>query len=584
MLRLLILASACVLALCQTPQLNIWRKDIRTPEAMAIIQRLHQQQQQDQLQYHQEPQPQQPQQQQQTQLQQEQQQQYEAPQYQSNSPSQVNQYTPQAPRPAAAAAPAPPAAPVAVGYGDAYVDLAASNAIARNILHFAQSVGNELALQYSKTSVFSPLSIVSALALLMLGSKGHSYRELASVFGLNDAITMHEQFGLMLRDVQQPTKEAMSPQRQIEMDPWRQPSNNVNQRPNKRYQRAGPHEVYLANGLFTQQGYTLNADYRQVVTGIYNSELKPQDFESSPAKARYNINYWVETKTKHKIIDVIAADIPPSTRMILANALYFKAFWETEFIPSATKPDNFYPNGEASQDILRVPMMATGGNFPYHEDPELNCKIIGLPFRGNLSTMYIIQPLQSSIVQLKYLQQKLTADKIEGLISKMYRRSTLLALPKFHIVESVNMKSVLQRIGLGSMFGISQNDFSLIAENPTTAAPNSSGRSSTSSARPRQNLSNTSDSLRNLEAQRGAAPAPTSGPKSDLHVDEIIHKVDFTVNEQGTEAAAATIAYLKKSGPDILFRVDSPFMFLVRHDPTKLILFYGLINEPPTVA
>ncbi|EDW75792.2 uncharacterized protein Dwil_GK15129 [Drosophila willistoni] len=483
----------------------------------------------------------------------------------------------------AAAAPSAPAAPVAVGYGDAYIDLAASNTIAKNILHFAQALGNQLATQYSKTRVFSPLSMVSALALLMLGSKGHSYRELASVFGLNDAITLHEQFGLMLRDVQQPTKEAMLPQRQIEMDPWRQPSNNVNQRPNKRYQRAGPHEVYLANGLFTQLGYTLNADYRQVVTGIYGSELKPQDFEGSPASSRHNINYWVENKTNRKIIDVIAADIPPSTRMILANALYFKAFWETEFIPSATKPDNFYPNGEGSQDFLRVPMMATGGNFPYHEDPELGCKIIGLPFRGNLSTMYIIQPLQSSIVQLKYLQQKLTADQIEGLISKMYRRSTLLALPKFHIVESVNMKSVLQRIGLGSMFGISQNDFSLIAENPSTAAPNS-GRSSTSSARPRQNLSNASDSLRNLEDQRRAAAAPTSGPKSDLYVDEIIHKVDITVNEQGTEAAAATIAYLKKSGPDILFRVDTPFMFLIRHDPTKLVLFYGLINEPPTVA
>ncbi|XP_017154282.1 serine protease inhibitor 28Dc [Drosophila miranda] len=452
--------------------------------------------------------------------------------------------------------------------GSSYVDVASSDQIARSVLNFAHNLANQLSGRYRKTEVFSPLSIVSSLALLLLGAKGRSYQELSSVFGTSDTIKFHEQFGLMLQDVRQPNREMVSSGRPLV--PWR---TSNGQRTYRRYLRPAPHEVHLANGLFTQTGYTLNAGYSQVIRDIYGSDLETQDFEASPAKARYNINSWVAQHTRNHIDSIISSDIPQSTRMILANALYFKGFWETDFIESATKPDSFYPNGEGTQPVLSVPMMATGGSFPYHEDHQLGCKILGLPYRGNLSTMYIIQPFKSSVDKLNMLQQRLNADVIEDLISRMVRRSAVMAFPKMHITESVSLKTMLQHMGIGGIFSTVQNDLSLIATNEAQSA---AGGHSASSDRLSNSLGG--NALHNLEAQRSASPAA----RSDLVVDDIVHKVDFTVNEQGTEAAAATVTYVKKSGPDVLFRGDTPFIVLVRHDPTKLILFYGIINEPPT--
>ncbi|KAH8271046.1 hypothetical protein KR018_001648, partial [Drosophila ironensis] len=560
--RLILVSMALTMAIsAATGETELWRKDVRTPENMALITRLSQEWRDKQQQQ------QQPQQQQQgipEQSQQPPQELFSAPavaiptQAPLQSPGLVNslgiRFDPEAP--VAIKKPFP-----AVGSGGPRVDPAMADQIAASVLNFANILGQHLGPR--KTEIFSPLSIVNSLALLFLGAKGRSYDELAAVFGTNDPVRMHEQFGLMLRDLQQPTRELVSEGRPLVN--WRAVNG---MRANRRSQRPGAHEVHLANGVFTQTGYSLNPDYRQAIGSVYGAEIEAQNFDQNPATARYNINRWVAQHTKNHIENIIASDIPQGTRMILANALYFKAFWETDFIESATTLDKFYPNGEGTEPAIRVRMMATGGNFPYHEDHQLGCKIIGLPYRGNLSTMYVIQPLQSSMHQLDALQRRLTPASIEDLIGKMYRRSALVAFPKLHLTEAINMKTVLQKMGLSSIFSAVQNDLSLIATNEPVAA-----------ASARHSRSGGANSLQNLEAQRRAAGA--GGGRSDLVVDDIVHKVDFTVNEQGTEAAAATVTYLKKSGPDVLFRGDTPFLVLVRHDPTKLVLFYGAINQPP---
>ncbi|XP_033172994.1 serine protease inhibitor 28Dc [Drosophila mauritiana] len=517
---------------------DLFRDDLRTPETMAYIKELMQQRQQ---------------------MQQKAQQHIQAipPVAPLQSPGLVNGLGSQNDPALNRISGATVKQPLPAAYSTGYVDLATSDRIASRVLNFANILGQHLV--NGKTQIYSPLSIVHSLALLLLGAKGRSYEELSSVFDISDTSRLHEQFGLMLQDLQQPTREAVSAGRPLTN--WRASSA---MRSNRRAQRPGAHEVHLANGLFTQTGYSLNPDYRRVIAEVYASDLEVQDFEGSPATARYNINAWVAKHTKNHIENIIASDIPQSTRMILANALYFKAFWETDFIESATRPDNFYPNGEGTEPVIRVQMMATGGAYPYHEDHELGCKIIGLPYRGNLSTMYIIQPFKSSVRELMALQKLLTADKIEDMISRMYRRAALVAFPKMHLTESVNLKTVMQRMGLGGIFSTVQNDLSLIATKEVTRTNALGG-----------------NSLQNLEAQRRAG---TGGARSDLVVDDIVHKVDFTVNEQGTEAAASSVTYLKKSGPDVLFRGDTPFMVIVRHDPTKLVLFYGLINEPPAAA
>ncbi|XP_017013303.2 serine protease inhibitor 28Dc [Drosophila takahashii] len=539
----LLLALALISAVCCDS--DLFRDDLRTPEALDSLERLRQKQQ----------------------MRKQQQQQQQEPQYIQpiplptsaplQSPGLVNglatQSDPATNRFSGSSVKQPQPQPA--GYSTAYVDLPISDQIAQSVLNFAHILGQNLG--YQKTEIFSPLSIVNSLALLQLGAKGRSFTELSSVFGITDTIRLHEQFGLMLQDLQQPNREGISQGRPLTN--WRATSPV---RSNRRAQRPGAHEVHLANGLFTQTGYSLNPDYRRAIAEVYGSSLEVQDFEASPAQARYNINAWVARNTNNRIQNIISSDIPHSTRMILANALYFKAFWETDFIDSATRLDNFYPNGEGTEPAIRIQMMATGGSYPYHEDAQLGCKIIGLPYRGNLSTMYVIQPFKSSMVELMALQKRLSPEKIENLIGQMYRRQALVAFPKMHLTESLNLKTVMQRMGLGGIFSTVQNDLSLIAANEASRTNSLGGKS-----------------LQNLEAQRNAG-----GAHSDLVVDDIVHKVDFNVNEQGTEAAASTVTYLKKSGPDVLFRGDTPFMVLVRHDPTKLVLFYGLINEPPAAA
>lgn len=280
----------------------------------------------------------------------------------------------------------------------------------------------------------------------------------------------------------------------------------------------------------------------------------------------------MDQHTKGKIREILGEDLPEETRIILANALYFKAIWEIDFIGGATKPENFYPNGDGTEPVLQVETMAGAGAFPYYEDEELNCRIVGLPYSGNMTTMYIMQPRGSSVEQLEYLQQRLTPEAIENMISKMIRRSTVMLLPKMHITDSFKLQKVLQRMGISGIFNPVQKDLSLITESSNQA----------SVQRARSQVGGL-QSLYNLAAERQAAEAsqvPT--PPSDLIVADIIHKVDFAVNEQGTEAAASTAAILKKTGPEVTFRAETPFIVMVRHDLTKLPLFYGVINEPPT--
>lgn len=158
--------------------------------------------------------------------------------------------------PAAALAPFP----VIPGAGAAAnVDVAAADVIANGVLRFAQNLSRQITSTYRKTTIFSPLSVISALALLMLGAKGRSYAELSSVFGLSDTIKMHEQFGLMLQDVQQPTRQTVSPFRQL--DRWHSDSIKRSLRTYPR-NRSQAQEVHVANGLFVQQGYSLNPNYK----------------------------------------------------------------------------------------------------------------------------------------------------------------------------------------------------------------------------------------------------------------------------------------------------------------------------------
>lgn len=406
--------------------------------------------------------------------------------------------------------------------------------------------------------------------------------------------------------------------------------------------------------------------FRQVIESVYKSVLIPLDFQNHNGEARDYINTWMNKATYGKIPQIITGDIDRSTDIVIASALYFKAFWETAFFPKSTTEDYFYPDGRHNPPI-QVQMMPTGGIFPSYNAKEYDCRIIGLPYRGNETTMYVIQPNNSTRQKLRELQHVLNARKINQMIDNMERKTTVMVFPKMHFTRSLNMKKMLLNMNIHDIFVNGLSDLSLIGGGPPTRFANlpvpkpisvssplpvpspvppsafnkktvsfeeihrqapihqmtqyfdrfnepsliftsrfgeidemnnqtmaikpnnddatakslSGDESKSSENRTKRNVSDLyNDTVQNASFNLESDRLKIDSYRGSHFVDEIIHKVDFSVDEQGTEAAAATLTYLHRSGTDVVFRGDAPFLILIRHDPTKLPLFYGIINKP----
>ncbi|XP_067645134.1 serine protease inhibitor 28Dc [Eurosta solidaginis] len=449
--------------------------------------------------------------------------------------------------------------------------------VAASVLNFAQDVGlllNEN-LHLGKTTIFSPVSIMSSMALLLLGSRGKNYEDLRHIFRLDvpplrDAFNaFHTEFSAMMQEMQNNSVALQSRNR----DNWRNTNVAFNIRTTPKVGdvpgEAMGNVIKIVNGLFVKNGYELNPKYRDIINSIYKCDITSLDFNTP--KSRDYINDWVYKSTFGKIAGIITDNISADTNAIIASALYFKGYWENPFLSGATIIDNFYPDG-IKNPAIKVKMMATAGAYPYYYASEYDCKIIGLPYVNNFTTMYVIQPNNSSRDKLRNLLKTLDAEKIEGMIAKMIYQNAIFTFPKMHLTQNINMKSVFRALGVNGIF----------------VPPPVIDLSSKVLRRTQRGV------IFPFEKSAGAPHIPTlnllerwsldrnrsSNLLSDLFVGDIVHKVDFVVDENGTEGAAATVTYLKRSGGNVLFRADTPFLLLVRHDPTKLPLFYGIINFP----
>ncbi|XP_014091773.2 serine protease inhibitor 28Dc [Bactrocera oleae] len=471
--------------------------------------------------------------------------------------------------------------------------------VAHSALNFAHNIAVLLNedMHYGKTTIFSPISIMSSMVMLLLGSKGRSYEDLRHIFRLDvpplsDALTnaFHLEFGAMLQEMQDNAITLQARNR----DNWRNTNvaYSIRNKPIISAENAikMSNVIKIVNGLFIKSGYELNASYRDVINSIYKSDIIPLDFKLT--HARDYINDWVYKNTLGKITGIIADSIPADTNAIITSALYFRGFWEIPFIQSATIIDNFYPDG-LHEPPIKIKMMATAGAYPYYFSPEYDCKIIGLPYVNNFTSMYIIQPSNSSRNVLRRLLKTLSAEKIEDMISKMIYQNAIFALPKMHFSQDINMKHVLRALGLRDILAsgerFSAADLSDLNERtwsrgnrnvvfPTDGTPTT--QRFPQSFPPTTGQQNAPVNTEQLLQQWSFKRNVSNNLLSDLYVGDIVHKVDFVVDENGTEGAAATATYLKRSGGNVLFRADTPFLLLVRHDATKLPLFYGVINIP----
>ncbi|CAJ1081846.1 leukocyte elastase inhibitor-like isoform X2 [Xyrichtys novacula] len=297
-----------------------------------------------------------------------------------------------------------------------------------------------------------------------------------------------------------------------------------------------PYALNVANRLYGEQSYQFVEDFLGDTRKHYDAELEAVDFISSSEAARININSWVEKKTQGKIKDVLAQGVVNTmTRLVLVNAIYFKGNWEKQFKENATRDLPFRLN---KNETKTVKMMHQKSKFPLTYIPEGSCQVLEMPYKGKELSMLIFLPnnIEDDTTGLEKLEQQLTYENFMDWTrpDMMDTVEVMVGLPRFKMEEKYDLKDILTSMGMVDAFDMGRSDFS------------------------------------------GMSPA------NDLVLSKVIHKAFVEVNEEGTEAAAATVGIMmmRCAMRPASFIADHPFLFFIRHNPSMSILFAGRYCSP----
>jgi len=296
----------------------------------------------------------------------------------------------------------------------------------------------------------------------------------------------------------------------------------------------------IANRIFVHDGFALKDSFVKSAKRYYQSEVMQLDF-SEKEKSAKEINNWVEEKTKNRIKNLIFPDeLTPLARLVLVNAIYFKGQWENKFMKYCTVKDRFYTGRSKA---IQVDMMEQTDEFPYTEIPDLKVKAIALPYKGDKLSMVIVLPEKRT--SLAHGEAGLKNFDLEEILKRLTEKTVNVFLPKFKMESKIELKEPLIQLGLRSMFRLDA-DFSGI---------------------PKTN--------------------------EELFVEKVVQKAFIDVNENGTEAAAATMVGPVVGGmpprpkKTFEFRADHPFIVYIIHsmkegvktnDITTSILFTGIFR------
>ncbi len=288
-------------------------------------------------------------------------------------------------------------------------------------------------------------------------------------------------------------------------------------------------ERRLANALWCQDGYPLQPPFVETVRHGLSSEVRHLDFAGSPAEAARRVNGWVAEVTRQRIRDLLPGSPDPLTRAVLANAVYFKAAWLFPFEERVTRPEPFRLLDGTRVD---VPTMHLGAELRHASEGTLQA--LEVPYASGGFALVLLLPDPGP---LEAAERSITPELLGNLLAGLRERETVLSLPRFHVAPAgVRLRSTLGTVGVRAAFG-PRADFSRMSLEPGFA------------------------------------------------VDDVLHSAFIDVDEKGTEAAAATgmAACGAALGPrprPLQFRVDRPFLFLLRHQPTGTILFMGRLVDP----
>ena len=298
------------------------------------------------------------------------------------------------------------------------------------------------------------------------------------------------------------------------------------------------YELTHANKFYFDRTLPLNKCLQLVL----QNEVEALDFKKAE-KARAIINSWVEEKTRNKIRELLPnGALDGGTKVAMVNAAYFKGQWVSKFEKEDTETNNFY----MKRDKIRVTeYMRQEGKFNYYTSEELRAHVLELPYIGDeVSMIMILPPFEDD--SLHETVRRLTPETLKGVMSEVrsgfYSVDDLkVQIPKFKIEQSFELAATLQKLGLDSLF------------DPLTS------------------------NLRGFLEPNAAAAA------GDVSIQSAIHKSFIEVNEEGSEAAAATVLFGFRSARPLFhtsFTADHPFMFMIYDKPSDTILFFGVYQNP----
>lgn len=382
---------------------------------------------------------------------------------------------------------------------DPQVDAQAVKAAAEANNAFALALYQQLA-ESDGNLFYSPYSIYTALMMTYAGAAGQTAEQMKQAL-----------------EITVPEGEAHAALNAL----------NLTLKNNSMFDGAPVFSFNVANQLWGQKDFAFNEQFLNTLSAYYDANLKTVDFRDSE-NARALINLWVAAQTNDKIKDLIPEGVLNAlTRLVLTNAVYFKAAWMNQFDPANTAPGTFTLSDGSQVD---VPMMRAQRSMQAFVDEQF--AVVELPYVGGRYSMTLVMPAQDGLAEF---ESSLDAERLNKILGSLSTASVTLSLPKFKLESSFGLSEAMKTLGMTDAFTPGLADFS------------------------------------GMEGTR------------NLYISDLLHKAYVDVNEEGTEAAAATavvVGMTSMPAESYTIDFDRPFLFLIRDIQTNAILFMGRMADP----
>ncbi|WP_436346699.1 serpin family protein [Natronorubrum sp. FCH18a] len=372
---------------------------------------------------------------------------------------------------------------------------------------------------------FSPYSVSVALAMTYAGARGETATEMADALRYELAgEDLHVAFGALEGEFERRNVDGE------EVDsgyPGDEEDGDADE-------DALGFQLSSANATWADEGYPFDDEFLDLLEVYYEAGDHLVDFSGSPEEARQEINEWVEERTNDRIEDLLPeGSIDSLTRLVLTNAVYFLAAWEYDFDPADTEPEPFTSLDGSETD---VELMHQREELPYAEID--GHQLVELPYANGDTSMVVVLPADG---EFETFEESFDVDRLATMLEETSSPEVDLALPKFGIESTFSLVEVMQDLGMERSF-TGDADFG----------------------------------------------GMTDGDTNDLYIAEIIHQSFLEVDEEGTEAAAATAVVINETAaPEpserVEMTVDRPFLFYIRDRPTETPLFVGRVVNGETL-